>query len=263
MISVMKSLPFIAVLIVFISCGKSVKDKTDEEIQEEVISDGTYSAWLLPMNDSVSNRVSGDVKVKKYGDDFRVEVKLKGSPGGVHKQYLQTGTSCKAIGDRLVPFDDDLSGQLRGHSHFPSGNYHYKRSTSYYLMLSDLHLPDDVNGDQLVKLSEWDLPLERRAVTVYARGSSGDVLMACGVLTKISTNESGDAWNETSPAPRTPDSDHVRPRPRPRPPRTTPAPVPEVREPEPDSGNNSSWWERMRERWRRLRDRIRGREPQP
>lgn len=87
--------------------------------------------------------------------------------------------------------------------------------------------------------------------------------MACGVLTKISTNESGDAWNETSPAPRSPDSDHVRNRPRPSPPRTTPNPVPDVRTPEPDSHNSSSWWERMRERWRRLRDRIRGRETHP
>jgi hypothetical protein len=259
----MNSLHFLFCLALVTSCGKSVKDKTEDEIQEEVISDGTYSAVLIPMNSVVSTHVSGDVKVKKYGDDFRVEVKLKGSPGGVHKQYLQTGSSCKDIGSRLVPFDDDLSGQIRGLNYFPSGNYHYKRSTSYYLMLSDLHLPDDVSGDGLVKLIDWDLPLEKRAVSVYAKTASGDLLMACGILTKITSDENDNSWNETPPSPRTRDRDRVEPRPRPRPtPRPVPRPTPDVN---PDDGHRepSTWWERMREGWRRWRDRIRGRETHP
>jgi hypothetical protein len=259
MIFVMNSLLFLFCLALITSCGKSVKDKTLDEIQEESIPDGTYSAVLIPMNSVVSTHVSGDVKVKKYGDDFRVEVKLKGSPGGVHKQYLQTGSTCKDIGSKLVPFDDDLSGQIRGLNQFPSGNYHYKRSTSYYLMLSDLHLPDDVSAEELVKLREWDLPLEKRAVSVYAKTSSGELLMACGVLTRISTDENDDNWNETPPPRRNPDRVEPRPRPRPTP---RPVPVPDV-----DEDNHprqpSSWWDRIRQGWRRWRDRISGRESHP
>lgn len=240
-----------------------MQDKTEDELpEEEVLTDGTYSAVLLPMSAAVSSHVTGDVKIKKYGDDFRVEIKLKGSPGGIHKQYLQTGTSCQSIGSRIVPFDDDLSGQLRGYKFFPSGNYHYKRSTSYYLMLSDLHLPDDVSAEQLVKLNEWDLPLEKRAVGIYAKISSGEALMACGVLTRIS-NEDSDSWNE--PSPRTPEDDRVRPRPRPRP---RPTPVPHPAPPEPDvrpnpDGEPSSWWDWVRESWRRWRDRVTGRGSHP
>lgn len=262
MILIMKSLLLLMSLALVSSCGKSVQDKTEDEVQEEeVVTDGTYSAVLLPTNTSVSSHVSGDVRVKKYGDDFRVEVTLKGSPGGVHKQYLQTGSSCQSVGSKIVPFDDDLSGQLRGHNFFPSGNYHYKRSTSYYLMLSDLHLPDDVPADQLVKLTEWDLPLEKRAVGIYAKTSSGDVLMACGVLTRISTGDNDTAWNEPRTETRTPENGSVEPRPRPRPvPRPEP-PAPEVR-PTPEE-RTPSWWDRIRQGWRRWRDRVTGRGSHP
>lgn len=260
MIFIMKSLFLLISLALISSCGKSVQDKTEDDAQEEeVLTDGTYSAVLLPMNSPVSSHVSGDVKIKKYGDDFRVEVKLKGSPGGIHKQYLQTGTSCQSVGSRIVPFDDDLSGQLRGYRFFPSGNYHYKRSTSYYLMLSDLHLPDDVSAEQLVKLTEWDLPLEKRVVGIYAKSSSGEVLMACGVLTRISNGDNDTTWNEPSPRPRTPEDDRVRPRPtpRPRPPVPRPTPEPDVR-PTPER-EPTSWWEWVRQGWRRWRDRVTGR----
>jgi len=254
----MNSLFLLLSLALITSCGKSVQDEPEDEVQEEVVSDGTYSAVLFPMNAAVSNHVTGDVKVKKYGDDFRVEVSLKGSPGGIHKQYLQTGTSCQSIGSKIVPFDDDLSGQLRGYKFFPSGNYHYKRSTSYYLMLSDLHLPDDVSSAELVKLTDWDLPLEKRAVGIYAKTSSGDVLMACGVLTRISSGDNDSTWNEPRPSPRTPNDGRIEPRPRPRPnPRPEP-PEPDVR-PEPEERAPSTWWDRVRQGWRRWRDRVRGR----
>jgi len=265
MIFIMKSLFLLISLALVSSCGKSVQDKTDDDVQEEIVTDGTYSAVLLPTNGLISSHVTGDVKIKKYGDDFRVEVSLKGSPGGIHKQFLQTGTSCQSIGSKLLPFDDDLSGQLRGYRFFPSGNYHYKRSTSYYLMLSDLHLPDDVSAEQLVKLTEWDLPLEKRAVGIYAKTSAGDALMACGVLTRISTGDNDTTWNESRPSPRTPEDDRVRPRPRPRP-RPTPAPHPAPPEPEvrpnPDR-QPTTWWDRIRQGWRRWRDRVTGRETHP
>jgi hypothetical protein len=258
MITVMNSLFGILILTSLISCGKSVEDKTSEEKPlEEASIDGTYSTLLLPVDASVSARVSGEVKIHKYGDSFKVDIKLKDSPGGIHRQYLQTGTSCDGPGMKILPLDDDLSGQMRGQGFFPSGSYHYKRSTSYYLMLSDLHLPDDNSNDGIVKLDGWELPLEKRPIVIYAQKNGVDVKMACGILTKTSTNENETtSWDE--PAPRTPAPEgNVRPRPRPRP-EPRPAPVPEVSQPEETEPHHSTWWERMRERMRRWRDRVRG-----
>lgn len=255
----MNCLLFLITFILFVSCGKSVQDRDEVQTPEEENSDGTYSTFLLPTDNNVSPRVSGIVKVSKYGDDFRVEVRLKDAPAGVHRQYLQTGSSCKNPGEKIVPFDDDLSGQLRGHNYFPSGNYHYKRSASYFLMLSDLHLPDDNYGDGMAKLPSWELPLEQKAVVIYTKGSTGDVPMACGLLTRVSTSENDQTWNEparTTPTRTTPT--RVEPRPRPRPhPTPTPPPIPDVG---PDNNNNNnnnnSWWQRMWDRLRRWRDRV-------
>lgn len=266
MITVMNRLILFLFTLVVISCGKSVQEEDEPKVPEEVNIDGTYTTFLLPTNNNIAPNVSGSVKVSKYGDDFRVEVKLKDSPGGVHRQYLQTGTSCKAFGSKILPLDDDLSGQSRGRGYFPSGNYHYKRSTSYYLMLSDLHLPDDDYSDEVVKLETWDLPLEKKAVVIYARRDGVDVAMACGLLTRTGTTETGDNWREPEPSPpRRPAPDRVEPRPRPRPrPEPTPRPAPEVSQPDTNDDNNSgTWWERMRQRWRRWRDRVTGRDPDP
>lgn len=261
MITVMNSLFLLTILALFISCGKSVEDKTDDDkprLEESL--DGTYSAVLLPMNPSISNNVSGEAKVFKYGDSFRVEVRLRNSPGGIHKQYLQTGTSCSDPGAKLLPLDDDLSGQFRGYRSFPSGSYQYRRSTSYYLMLSDLHLPDENNNDDVVKLESWDLTLEQRPIVVYAKSGEQDKIMACGILTKTSTNENQSPnWETDSSGRPSPGRIQTRPRPRPRP--APPQPEPEVI-PEPTTPEYTSWWERMRERWRRWRDRIRGQDPE-
>jgi hypothetical protein len=265
----MTRLIIITSFLLLFSCGKTVEDNSDDVRQEEENYDGTYSALLLPVNGKISKYVTGEVKITKYGDTFRVDVHLKNAPSGTHKQYLQTGSACpqneddynhdgyidiyetqESMGYRIVPFDGDLSSQSAGSTYFPSGNYHYTRSTSYYLMLSDLHLPDDVVNDHLIKLSEWDLPLERRVVAVYSKVSGSDFPLACGILTKISDREPPpeDSWEE-EPQPRTP-RDRPRPRPRPR-----PQPDPQV-EPEPNPGHSGgSWWDRIRQRWRRWRDR--------
>lgn len=249
----MNCLFFLLTAFLIVSCGKSVQDKDDPQIPEEENTDGTYSTFLLPTDNNVSSRVSGIVKVSKYGDDFRVEISVKDAPPGIHKQYLHTGSSCKNPGEKLVPFDDDLSGQDRGSRYFPSGNYHYKRSTSYFLMLSDLHLPDDNYNDGMAKLPSWDLPLEKRAVVIYSRSSYGDVPTACGLLTRIGTSDSDETWNEPArTSSRRPQPTHVEPRPRPRP-HPSPAPAPDIH---PDENNNSNWWQRMWDRLRRWRDRV-------
>lgn len=247
-------------LLLLISCGKAVEDKKDDPApEEETYSDGTYVAFFIPVNGLITNQIDGEVKISRYGDDFEVKVQLRNAPAGMHKQYLHEGTSCpkqahddnrdgyidgyearEAMGYILVPFDGDLSSQSRGDTFFPSGNYRYTRSTSYYLMLSDLHLPDEIVNDSITKLNTRDLPLEQRAVSIYSKSPVGEIPVACGILTRVSENPppDSDQWEERVPSP----SPRPGPRPTPR-----PAPIPDP-PPEPDE-NNGSWWDNIRRRW--------------
>ncbi len=246
-------------LLLLIACGKAVEDKNEEQIpEEETFSDGTYIAVLIPVNGRVTNQIDGEVKISRYGDDFKVNVRLKNAPSGIHKQYLHTGTDCprqvhddnrdgyvdgyearEVMGHILVPFDGDLSSQTRGDTFFPSGSYSYARSTSYYLMLSDLHLPDDVVNDSIIKLNERDLPLEQRSVSIYGQSAVGDIPIACGILTLVTDvpPPDTDRLEERDEVPRSPG-----PRPRP-----TPRPRPDP-QPQPDD-NSGSWWDNIRRRW--------------
>lgn len=262
--------------IFFISCGKKIDDKEDEDKQEGPVPDGTYSAILVPVNYRISSQVHGDARVHKYGDEFKVSVRLRGSPKGPLRQHLQTGSACPRVehdlnndgyidayeskfvaGSSIVPLDGDLSTQAGGYQYVLSGNYRYSRSTSYYLMLADLHLPDEVSNDAMVKLPEMELPLERRVVVVYSlrtrrpsTATGEEIPIACGILTRVSDRPvpDGDSWNEYEP-PERPRRERERPRRRPRrdPPTdqdTSPSPPPTGPE------ENDTWWSRWSERWR-------------
>lgn len=270
----MINLSLLIIMICFFSCGKPPEDKTDEETEPEVHNEGTYSAVLLPVNPKISTTVSGDVKVSRYGDDFRVSVKMQNVPKGNLTQAINYGSICPKISQDLngdgyidayesrgtagfvvVPLDGDLGAQDSGNSYVLEGNYTYSKTTSYYLMLTDLHLPDDIVNDGMMKIPDNNLPLERRVVTVSLRENSapamvtGDVPIACGILTKISDEE-------IPPGDSTDDGNRRRPRKPPRRPHPNPTPDPE---PEPDPPpRNDTWWERMRERWNRWRDRWGG-----
>lgn len=262
-----------------LSCGKAVKHESEAKEEDSELLDGTYAGLLVPVNSKVSINIQGDVRVSKYSDEFKVEVRVKGAPAGFFVQGLHTGSRCpmldsdknfdgyldvtetrESVGQMVVPFDGDLSSQYEGRSLSLSGNYRYHRTTSYYLMLSDLHTYDEVANDSIVKLKERELPIERKVVGIYVKKknlpysvSGTEILVACGALTRVSNDEnSGDTWEEQD------DSDqdtYRRPR-KPRPPRRPPPePEPEV-EPEPSTGG--SWWDRLRQGWRRWRNRWGG-----
>jgi hypothetical protein len=265
----------ILLLMLCLSCGKAVENNNENQNEDAPSMDGTYMAILVPVNGKVSNRIYGEVKVSKYSDEFKVDVRVSNPPSGILRQSLHTGSKCpkvdsdrnqdgyldssetlESVGYTIVPFDGNLNSQTEGNEYHLTGNYHYQKNTSYYLMLSDLHNYDEVSNDSIVKLSDDDLPLERRVVAVYVESSkfASDMLIACGVLTRVSTDENTsneDTWTEPSDNSRKP-----RPRPRPRPtPRPDPRPEPE---PQPDDNSGDSWWERWRDRWERWRDRWGG-----
>jgi len=250
-----KSIYILSALLLLLSCGKGANDK-DDGANQEVLVEGTYSAILIPVNEKVTYQINGEVQVSRYGDQFSVNVRLKDAPAGLHKQQLHSGNTCpnknhdvngdgyidmsesrQYLGDTLIPFDDDLSGIHLGSGFTPSGSYRYSRSTSYYLMLSDL----DIN--------EEDFFLENKVVSIFGKSSIGEVPIACGFLKKISDTPTSGQWEEETPSPR-------RPGPRPGPSRPRPSPEPED-PPEPSPPANTSWWERMRQRWQNWRERTR------
>jgi hypothetical protein len=265
---VMTKIIILSISLLFLSCGKSIeKSKSYDGVENETIVDGTFAAILMPVNGNISSQINGDVQISHYGDEFWVKVRVKDAPVGVHKQFLHTGSTCPkiehdlnqdgildisessfAIKSPILPLDNDLDSQSEGSEIFPKGDYRYIRSTSYYLMLSDLHLPDELHGDDLVKLNERDLPIENRVVVIYGNSRLGEVPIACGVLTRISERplQEADALEDGST--RTNDTIHV-----PLTPREEPEIINEVQ------SKPSGWWQRLKEKWRKWRERRSGR----
>lgn len=256
-------------ILILAACGKSPK-VDDDEIEYEEEPSGTFTAILFPVNEKIAPEIAGRAKVTKLGDQFDVAVQLSKSSGGSHPQFLQSGKECplmsadvnrdgyldymevqKIVGFKVVPFDDDLSSQIAGNHLFPSGNYRYKKTTSYSLLLSDLKQPDDVQNDSIIKLESRELPLDGRVVVIYGRPkglptslAQSEIPIACGVLSKTSSYPDPDEWENEG------DDDTVRrPRPRPKP------PEPEPPQPPPKPPDPPTWWERMWERWNRWRER--------
>jgi hypothetical protein len=192
----MKTLSLIIVLtsLSILSCGKSDGKKTSPQFQVEE-AEGAYLANLVAVNPKVNATVNGVARVSHFGDDFRAKIVLKDAPRVTHKQYMFAGTSCPILsrddlngdgyidaeetlyhsGKILIPLDGDLSGQLRGIEQFPFGDYTYVKSTSYALMLSDLHASDDVFNDDLVKLASPDLTLTGRVIMVMGVAANSDL----------------------------------------------------------------------------------------
>lgn len=265
--SIMIKLHLLLFLLLLISCGKGVKEDTDDDVRLEESPDGTYSAVLAPVNHKFSGDVYGEVRIHKYGDEFKVNIRLKNAPKINYRQYLQTGSFCPQMsqdlnadgyldavearnyaGSIIVPFDEDLSAQRSGDNIVLQGNYNYSKSTSYYLMLSDLHLPDDVVNDGMVKLEGKELPLERKTVLIYGQGKNlpstfmgQEVPVACGILSRISQYPIPDDEIEEAPQ----DSSRTRRRPRPRAEPREPEPRPDP----PPAPRSRTWWERIRDWW--------------
>ncbi len=271
-------------LIFLSSCGKNINEDVNESLPGLEIKDGSYKGFLNPVNTRISTTVTGQAAIDKYGDDFKVYSILRNAPNRKFVQYLHTGSYCPNLqddqngdgyldrfefmekaGPAILPLDADLSSQDLGSSFTLFGNFDYERSTSYSLMLFDLHLPDELLNDYVVKLKQEHLQLEKKVIAVYLQRvselpieSSREVPFACGIL-KYEHSEPTERDNSESDLP---NDDEVEPprRHRPGPPRI-PSPRPIPRPPNPEDSQyeppsrSSSWRERLRQRWRRWRSR--------
>lgn len=251
----MESTKLLFILIFFIfSCGKD-KDKKEVVASKKEHLEGSFSATLQPVNLKVTTDIQGKVMITRYGDDFKVNIRVAYAPKGIHAQHLYTGSACptyaddidfdgyisaseaqRAMGPILIPFDSDLSAQALG-ANYPSGTkYNYSESTSYALMLSDLQRPDEILNDNIVKLAGPDLILEGRVVAILGTPQVKDLPIACGILAYEGEVPS-EEWVPLPEEPRPRRPRVIRPRP--------PEPVPEVEESQPP---RQSWWAHLRRR---------------
>lgn len=278
----MTKISYLFLLFVVFSCGKKSHDGDDKKLYNDLTPDGTFKAVLKSSNLKISKDIYGEAKVLKYGDDFKVYVHLKNAKGGVYHQHLQTGVRCPKVTDdkngdniidknesmklsglSIIPFDDDLASQKEGRDLKLQGNYHYERSTSYYLMLTDLHEPDVSAYDSIIKLEEKELILDNKVIVVYQSKIKfntveySDIPIACGQFIRLSDAENWgeiDSWAENS-ANDIPNYSNTKP-----PPVSTFSSPPyseedntvEVEVEEHNDDENHFWWDRISQRWRRF-----------
>ena len=237
----------------FISaCGKKLSDKKPQPQIDSIEPEGIYSATLTPINYQSGKKQT--VIITKYGDEFRVKVKFRSGPEGMHRQGLYSGTVCPhpdtngdgyidmaesetLTGQLIIPFDGDLSASDLGNGNFPhSTAYDYENSTSYYLMQTGLP-----HGHR-------NLQIQGKIVLIQGMKEGELLPIACGILSQsvITPNEE-------------PEPPRVRPRP------TRPYRPPEVEPKPPEPPRRRTLWERIRDRvggwWSRVRGEGRGGKP--
>ena len=240
-------------LFLFTACGKKLSDKKPQAQQESLEPEGIYTAILNPVNDSSGKKQT--VIITKYGDEFKVKIKFRSGPPGIHRQGLYTGTTCpntdangddyvdlleseSIVGRLLIPFDGDLSAADLGSDNYPiSPSYDYENSTSYFLLQSGL------------PRAERNLQLQGRIVIIQGMKEGELLPIACGILTQ----------SVIIPQEEEPEQPRMRPRPRPQHPPQIEPPKP------PEPPRRRSLWERIRDRvggwWSRIRGRGRGGKP--
>ncbi|HXH74714.1 MAG TPA: hypothetical protein VNJ08_07095 [Bacteriovoracaceae bacterium] len=247
----------ILLFLLLVGCGKKKSGGGGAVIGQQVADqpEGIYIANLYSVNDELSSDVNSRVTISKYGDDFKVRVKFRNGPAGIHMQGLYSGHSCprddsnddglidmaeaaKNIGTEIIPFDGDLSGRIIGNDFYPTTeDYDYERSASYSLMLSDLDT------------KHKNLELDGKVIVISAAVEQDkNIPIACGILRFSSKDPVEEDEPEVTPI-------RVRPEPRPE----TEDDIVILPEPEPEVERRPSVWSRVRDRlgrwWRRLRGR--------
>jgi hypothetical protein len=193
-------------IVVLVSCGVNEEKLENHHTQFDSINDyvgdeGVYIATLTPLNKAFSDHSSGIVKVTIEGENIFVESQVLGAKPGIkyfqnilvtHKcpdsssdlntdSLLDGDEAYQKLGAVLIPLDSDISEQLAGLDYGPisnsSGNYVYRRSTSFSSLLSDLQMTDPDPTDHLTKLRfGTQLNLENRVVIIEASLESSQVI---------------------------------------------------------------------------------------
>lgn len=226
------ALPFLS-LCLLASCNESISDskKSGMTQNEEVMADGSningiYAADLWPVNYNLHFKKVGAAAVSREGDNFSASVTMKYGPVDTrHRQAIYNGRRCPtlkddlnndayidileaklAIGQITIPLDGDLDSQMGGRDQLAlgdvSGKYFYQRSASFERMFADLKTPDEIPGDNVIKLGVDDgltfpgrvlvihgltekVPLPESVATTDGETAHESIPVACAVLWKV------------------------------------------------------------------------------
>lgn len=161
---------------------------------------GFYVGDIFPLNHNLHFKKLGVVGAERSGDDFSVKIRMDNAPRNANIRHsLHVGTRCPtmnddlnkdafidireariALGDIVVPFDNDLSSQKTGLTppqvSDVNGSYFYSRSTSFDLMFSDLKTQDSLLPSYMKKLSQ-DEGLGLAGKAVLFQGISSQVTL--------------------------------------------------------------------------------------
>lgn len=193
----MKRSPALVLCLLLSACGdpasnRSRLNKSKEPYKIKVAPGETYVAVLKPINQQVTDLISGAFTVNLDGDFIATNARVNNSLANtVHSQYIHLGHFCPAeIGDEnqdgyidaieakaytsdvIIPLDGDLSSQVAEQGIFPLsdnwGAYVYSETSSYLSLVNDLYAPDENAEDAIVKLKEGvPLNLAETVVVIY------------------------------------------------------------------------------------------------
>lgn len=181
------------------SCGKGfTKEKLQNtgEITQEEQEETRYQVRFKPLNPR-AGRYIGWGSLSVVDDQFWARIKTQGpNTNEMHAQYLHSGERCPSmrddlngdgyldfreahsvVGDILLPFDGNLTTQMKGLFEFPVMNagdmYYYSEAASYTDMLEDLRREDTFPSDFISKLGAGEeLNLRARVVLIYGVSST-------------------------------------------------------------------------------------------
>lgn len=227
------ALPFLS-LCLLASCNESLPDSKKNggmTQNEEIMPDGSningiYAADLWPVNYNLHFKKVGAAGVTREGDNFSASVMMKYGPADTrHRQAIYTGRRCPnltddlnkdayidileaklAIGSITIPLDGDLDSQMGGREvralGDTGGKFFYQRSASFERMFADLKTPDEMPGDNVIKLGADDgltfpgrvlivhgltekVPLPESVATTDGETAHESIPVACAVLWKV------------------------------------------------------------------------------
>ncbi len=215
------------------SCNETLTDKKSDEItqNESIMADGSningiYAADLMPVNYNLHFKKVGVAAISREADQFSAAITMKYGPVDTrHRQAIYNGRRCPnltddlnkdayidileaklAIGQVTIPLDGDLDSQLGGLDQQAigdsNGKYLYRSSASFDRMFADLKTPDEIPGDNIIKLAAQDgltfpgrvllihglspkITLPESVATTGAETSHESIPIACAILWKV------------------------------------------------------------------------------
>ena len=217
-------IPMITALMILSSCGKdnddsSTQDVTMFEEQEKPMEEGEYVAFLRTVNSSVNGYIPfGRAELSLKEDELKVVTYLDDDQRVMHMQRIHTGTRCptladdinndgyidiieaeKALGEVILPLDNDLSSREAGEGKYPIGSsFTYTRSAKWSSIIEDLQKP---YKDGHLVLDRDYINLENRVILIHGTSYSSlvpdtlathdgiephlSVPIACGIIKPI------------------------------------------------------------------------------